>query len=106
MFERKLYHHIDWALVIAILALCALGLVMSYSTTSDPTSTRTTSHLYVTQLYAIALGLLALVFTLSLDYRTFTDKSHLIYIGLLGFLVYVLFLGHVQMGARRWILLK
>src|SRR5437763_1302521 len=106
MFERKLYHHIDWALVIAILALCALGLVMIYSTTSDPTSTRTTSHLYVTQLYAISLGLLALVFTLSLDYRTFTDKSYLIYIGLLALLIYVLFLGHVQMGARRWILLK
>jgi rod shape determining protein RodA len=107
MFERKLYHHIDWALVIAILALCALGLVMIYSTTSDPTATtRAASRMHVTQLYAIALGFIAMVFTLSLDYRTFTDKSHLIYLALLAFLVYVLFFGHVQMGARRWILLK
>jgi rod shape determining protein RodA len=44
-----------------------------------------------------------MVFTLTLDYRTFTDKSHLIYIGLLAILLYVLFLGTVQMGARRWI---
>jgi rod shape determining protein RodA len=101
MFERRLYHHIDWALLIAVLALCALGVAMIYSTSSDPT--RGNSNLYVTQLYAIALGLFAMVCTLSFDYRTFTDKSHLIYIGLLAFLLYVLFLGSVQMGARRWI---
>ncbi len=101
MFERRLYYHIDWALLVAISALCALGVAMIFSTTSDPT--RGNSHLYVTQLYAIALGLLAMVFTLTLDYRTFTDKSHLIYIGMLAILLYVLFLGTVQMGARRWI---
>jgi hypothetical protein len=44
--------------------------------------------------------------TLTLDYRTFTDKSHFIYIGLLAVLVYVLFFGTTQMGARRWIFLK
>ena len=74
---------------------------MIYSTTSDPT--RGNSHLYVTQLYAIGIGAVAMVCTLSIDYRTFTDKSHLIYIGLLALLLYVLFLGTVQMGARRWI---
>ena len=101
MFERRLYHHIDWALLIAIFALCSLGVAMVFSTTSDPT--RGNSHLYVTQLYAIGLGTIAMVVTLTLDYRTFTDKSHLIYIALLAILLYVLFLGTVQMGARRWI---
>jgi rod shape determining protein RodA len=104
MFERRLYYHIDWALVAAIFALCGIGVAMIYSTTSDPT--RGTSHLWVTQVYAIGLGVLAMLFTLSLDYRTFTDKSHLIYIGLLVVLVYVMFFGMVQMGARRWIPLK
>jgi len=104
MFERRLYYHIDWALLLAILALCGLGVAMIYSTTSDPT--RAASHMHVTQLYAIAIGLVAMIVTLTLDYRTFTDKSHLIYLGILGLLVYVLFLGAVQMGARRWITLK
>ena len=104
MFERRLYYHIDWALLAAILALCGIGVVMIYSTTSDPT--RTSSHLWVTQLYAIGLGLMAMIVTLSLDYRTFTDKSHFIYIGLLLVLVYVLLFGTTQMGARRWIPLK
>ena len=74
---------------------------MIYSTTSDPT--RGVSRLHITQLYAIILGLGAMLLTLALDYRTFTDKSHLIYIGLLALLLYVMFFGAVQMGARRWI---
>jgi rod shape determining protein RodA len=104
MFERRLYYHIDWALVIAMLALCAIGVVMIYSTTSDPT--RGTSHMYVTQLYAIVIGLAAMMFMLMLDYRTFTDKSHFIYIGICALLIYVMFFGMVQMGARRWIPLR
>jgi rod shape determining protein RodA len=104
MFERRLYYHIDWALLLAILVLCGLGVVMIYSTTSDPT--RAASHMYQTQLYAIVIGLVAMVMTLSLDYRAFTDKSHLIYVAMLALLVYVLFFGAVMMGARRWIPLK
>jgi rod shape determining protein RodA len=104
VFERRLYFHIDWALLAAIIALCGLGVVMIYSTTFDPM--RGTSRLYMTQLYAIVLGLMAMGLVLMLDYRTFTDKSHLIYIGLLILLLYVMFFGTVQMGARRWIPLK
>ena len=100
MFERRLYFHIDWALLIAILALCALGVMMIFSATAG---TPSTSRMYMTQLYAIAIGLGAMVVTLTVDYRAFTDKSHLIYIGLLAALLYVAFLGDVQMGARRWI---
>jgi rod shape determining protein RodA len=99
MFERRLYHHIDWALVAAIFALCALGVVMIYSATAA----RTSSHLYITQLYAIVIGIGALLVTLSLDYRTFTDKSHVVYGLLLVVLLYVMFRGKVEMGARRWI---
>src|ERR1700752_2249605 len=101
MFERRLYFHIDWALLVAVLALCALGVSMIYSTTADPT--RGTSHLYVTQLYAIVIGLIAMAVTLTFDYRTFTDKSHLIYVALLALLVYVLLFGTTAGGARRWI---
>jgi rod shape determining protein RodA len=104
MFERRLYYHIDWALVITVLALCALGVLMIYSTTYDPT--RATSRMYMTQLYAIAIGLCAMLFMLMIDYRTFADKSHLIYIGICVALVYVMFFGMVQMGARRWIPLR
>ena len=101
MFERRLYHYFDWALLVAILSLCALGVIMIFSTTSDPT--RGTSHMYVTQLYAIALGLGAMAVTMTVDYRTLSDKSHVTYLALCALLVYVMLFGTAQMGARRWI---
>src|SRR5262249_44666429 len=91
VFERRLYYHIDWALLTAILTLCTLGVVMIYSTTSDPT--RGASRLHITQSYAIGLGLVAMIVTMTFDYRTFTDKSHLIYGGIIVLLLYVLFGG-------------
>jgi rod shape determining protein RodA len=101
VFERRLYHHIDWALVIAVLALCAFGVVTIYSATFDPT--RGASHRYVVQIYAIGLGLLAMLVMLTVDYRAFTDKSHLVYIAIIAVLAYVLVFGHEGKGARRWI---
>jgi rod shape determining protein RodA len=100
VFERRLYHHIDWALVAAMAALCAIGVAMIYSTTAGASGG---SRLVETQLYAIVLGIGALLFMLAIDYRAFTDKSHLIYVALLGVLGYVIFFGKEQMGAQRWI---
>jgi rod shape determining protein RodA len=95
MFERRLYHHIDWAMLAAILALSMIGLVNIYSAAGE--------GLALTQLYAIALGLGALGVCLTIDYRSLTDKSHWLYLGIIALLVYVLFFGAVRGGARRWI---
>ena len=97
MFERRLYHHIDWSLVAALLALCVLGLAMIYSATGGPT------RVYTTQIYGILLGLVAFGLCLSIDYRTLADKSHWIYLGVLVLLGYVLLFGAVRGGSRRWI---
>jgi rod shape determining protein RodA len=102
MFERRLYFHIDWLMIVAIGALCAIGVAMIFSTTKAVPN----SHLHVTQMYAIGLGALAMVVCLAVDYRSLADKSHLIYLALLSLLLYVLVLGDTQMGARRWIPLK
>jgi len=101
MFERRLYYHIDWALLFAIFALCAFGVATIYSATFDPT--HGASHRYVVQMYAVGLGVIAMMVMLTLDYRTFTDKSHLIYVAILAVLIYVLLFGHEGKGARRWI---
>jgi rod shape determining protein RodA len=96
MFERRLYHHLDWLLLGAIVCLCGIGLSMIYSTTG-------TARMPTTQLYAIVIGIVAFMVCLTIDYRALTDKSHFIYLGLLGLLVYVLFFGSSAGGARRWI---
>ena len=97
MFERRLYYHVDWALLGAILALCLIGLSQIYSATGGAT------RIYYTQIYGITMGVMALLVALSIDYRSLADKSHLIYGGVLLLLLYVLFFGAVRGGSRRWI---
>ena len=97
MLERRLWFHLDWALLGAVLALCAIGATMIYSTSGGP------SRIYWTQLYAIGLGLGILAAALMIDYRTLADKSHVFYLGLIALLVAVMFFGSVQGGSRRWL---
>jgi len=104
MFERRLYHHVDWALLAAVLLLCGLGLAMIYSTTYDLTREAAGPQVR-TQLYALGLGLLALAICLSVDYRVLADHSLLLYGLLLAALVYVLVFGDVRGGSRRWVAL-
>jgi rod shape determining protein RodA len=104
MFERRLYFHIDWLLLGAILILCGIGVVMIYSTTYITTATggRAASQVW-TQSYALGIGLVALLVCLAIDYRVFAEHSLFIYGGLLVLLIYVLLRGDTQMGGQRWI---
>jgi len=61
VFERRLYHHIDWLLIGAVLAICAVGLAMIYSTTGGA------GRVYWTQVYALGLGLVAMAIAVSVD---------------------------------------
>ena len=94
MLERRLYYHIDWAMLAGIFALCAIGLAQIYSATGGFT------RIYYTQIYGILLGLFAMGICLSIDYRSLADKSHLIYLTVLLLLMYVLFFGAVRGGSR------
>src|SRR5688500_14617422 len=96
MFERRLHHHIDWVLIGAVLAFCAIGLAMSYSSTGGA------GRVYWTQIYALGLGLVAMGICLSVDYRSLADKSHWIYLAMVLGLLAVLFIGTVRGGSRRW----
>jgi rod shape determining protein RodA len=97
MLERRLYYHVDWAMLAGIFALCAIGLAQIYSATGGFT------RIYYTQIYGILFGIFAMAICLSVDYRSLADKSHWIYLGILLLLMYVLFFGAVRGGSRRWI---
>ncbi|MBI2832883.1 MAG: rod shape-determining protein RodA [Acidobacteria bacterium] len=102
MFERRLYFHLDWLLLVAILTLCGIGVLTIYSATYDPTK-HAAASLFRTQLYAIGIGLGALLFCLALDYRHLASSSLIFYAGTLVLLIYVLVSGAVRGGAGRWI---
>jgi rod shape determining protein RodA len=102
MFERRLYFHVDWLLVVSVLALTAIGLAMIYSSTYDPIRERVGTEFYK-QTWAVGLGFVALLVCLSIDYRLLSEYSLVIFGGIVLLLVYVLLFGLVAGGARRWI---
>jgi rod shape determining protein RodA len=102
MLERRLYRHIDWLLLGAVVLLCGVGVTMIYSTTYDPTTGVAGSQVE-TQLWALGLGWVAFVVMLAVDYRWLADSWVTIFLGLLTLLGYVLLFGVVDGGARRWI---
>ena len=105
MFERRLYFHIDWLLVGAVLVLCGIGVAMIYSTTYVrlPDGSGRAGREFFTQLYAMGIGGIALVVCLMIDYRKLAEHSLLIYGGLIALLLVVLFAGDSAGGAQRWI---
>jgi len=105
MFERRLYFHIDWLLLGAILLLAGLGLAMIYSTTyvTLPDGSGHPGPRFWVQLYAVDLGLLAPIILLPLDYRLLAHHPPFLYVGLVVLLVYVLFGGVRAGGSTRWI---
>src|SRR6185369_10619988 len=97
MLERRLYYHIDWAMLAGIFALCGIGVAQIFSATGGFT------RIYYTQIYGIIIGIFAMAICLTIDYRSMADKSHWIYLGVLLLPMYVLFFGAVRGGSRRWI---
>jgi rod shape determining protein RodA len=77
---------------------------MSYSTTSNPLTDQAGREFY-TQLWAIGLGLLALLICLTIDYRFLGEHSLVIFGSICALLLYVLVFGHTAGGSRRWIAL-
>ena len=102
MLERRLYRHIDWLLVGALLLLCAIGVTMIYSTTYDP-MTGAAGLEVSKQSLALVIGLVAFICVLAVDYRWLSDSAVVIFVGLLALLVYVLLFGTIGGGAQRWI---
>ena len=102
MFEHRLAVYIDWALLGGIGILCAIGATMVFSATYDPASGSVGAEFY-RHLVALAIGAVALVGCLVVDYRTLADRSLFIYAGLVAVLVLTLFVGTEQGGAQRWV---
>lgn len=97
MFERRLSTHLDWPLLAAIAVLIVVGITMIYSATGGA------GREYWTQIYAVGLGVGAMIACLAVDYRSLVDKAQWFYLAMLLLLLGVLFFGAVRGGSRRWL---
>ena len=99
--DRRLVVNVDWFLVGACLILCAIGV----ATILSATHTGRGMGLEIKQVYWILIGLLALVISVTIDYRRLTDRALILYVIIVAALLYVLLLGPRIQGTKRWILL-
>jgi rod shape determining protein RodA len=102
LFERRLIFHVDWLLLGALLVITGIGIAMIYSTTFVVFAGHAGPQVR-TQVYALLIGLVALLVCLAIDYRVLAENSLVLYGGLLALLIFVLFKGSTQFNATRWI---
>ena len=96
--------HVDWLLIAALLVLTSIGVAMIYSTTFVTTLDGGHAGPQVrTQIYALVLGMIALLVCLTIDYRVLAENSLVIFGGLVALLLFVLVKGSTQFNATRWI---
>lgn len=107
MIDHRLYRHIDWLLVAAVVLLAIVGLAMIYSTTYDPMAA-TRARIPIgprvwTQAAALVVGLVVMAAAVWIDYRRLTQNALVLYAIVAAMLLCVLLLGVTAGGARRWL---
>jgi rod shape determining protein RodA len=97
MVDRRLLFNMDWVLLGAALALCAIGVATIHSATYSGHN----AGLYLRQLYFVLIGIVVLAVSLVADYRRLADRSPLLYLLALILLVAVFF-GPTIANTKRW----
>src|ERR1035437_11067556 len=97
--KRRLYH-LDWFLICNGLALFGIGILNLVSATSSFSSG--SYGFIIKQLVAFVVGLIVIFIILHFDYRVIAHQSKWLYGSALFFVVFVLIVGMIAGGARRW----
>jgi rod shape determining protein RodA len=92
----------DFSLLIANIALTALGILFIFSANVSSDG-RILSDEYLRQALFATIGLLLLLVIASLDIDFFKEYALWIYLSLIALVVYTLFFGKVVNGAKSWI---
>jgi len=102
MFASRLSSDLDRPLLIATLLLTFVGVAFVFSATSMPAATE--HNLYLKQAAWLLLALGAGAVMTAVPYRVYEGKTSYLLYGIgLGLLVLTLFIGHVGLGAQRWL---
>jgi cell division protein FtsW len=98
-------NHIDFAALVAVLALMLLSLGIIYSASSTIAFRKfdDSEHLLVSHLARVGLALLALFVAMRIDYHRFMKLTKPALVAAVGFLTLTLLAGAVSKGAMRWL---
>lgn len=102
---RRYWRNLDWPLILAVLALIAIGLVVVYSASYSQLMAAGLNpfHYVYRQLLAFGLGLILATIIILIDYRAWISWTRVIYLANLLLLGGVLILGKAVFGSQRWV---
>ena len=104
MFDRRLAQNFDWGLMAGVALLALLGVFTLYSAVNADPSTHQ-RNLYTKQIVWFALGLGAMVASLTINYKTVGRWAPVIYGLGVAMLLAVLVVGKFAGGSQRWLLI-
>lgn len=102
MIDRRLAHHIDWALLLLVALIISMGIATVYSATYDQVHDEMSGLVYRQMLWAGA-GFVLLGAVLFVDYRKLERYAYGVYGAVLLLLVLVPAIGYLSSGSRRWL---
>lgn len=91
--------NLDWILIAVTLFLLIIGALVIYSTTSQTSGFSEVRN----QIIYGSLGFFLLFLFAFIDYRALKSFTQILYVSMIGLLLYVLVLGRIAHGATRWI---
>ncbi len=100
--DRRLIAHFDWTVFALSIVLALVGILTIYSSSYSLTE-QTTGGLAVRQLWWLVAGIVAMLFTLALDYHHMERLVYPFFAAVLLLLLLVLVVGSVGGGSQRWL---
>jgi rod shape determining protein RodA len=100
--DRKLLKNVEYPILIAIILITIISVLIISSAThaTSPEGSFRTARM---QIFWFGVGLVAMIFMISIDYHSFAHWSNIIYIINLLALLLVIFKGEEGGGAQRWL---
>ena len=101
MVDKKLLKNVDYVLVICVYIVAAIGILAISSATHVKENGSYSS--VIKQALSLAIGTVAFILLMSMDYSYLNGYSKYIYIANIIILLMVAVVGHVSKGAQSWI---
>ena len=100
-FDRRIFQHFDWTLLLLVLAICSIGILSIYS--AGFSASENNFPFYLKQIQWILLGLFFMIISYLIDYRVICQAAYLIYGISIALLIIVFFYGYTTHGSQRWL---
>lgn len=99
--NKRYYKDFDKTILFITFIIFMVGLLSIYSATKAKELPFKESF-FLKQVSWMGIGILLLIFTISVSYQRFIDLAWLLYAVNIILLILVLVLGHIRLGAQRW----